>query len=118
VSLRSGRDGKRIAALSFTNARAGACPCKATIHRWRIEAAILAKLSAHLDPERLLARVERAHNAVDRAAIQPRLVSEVGQKRKDVDRLLDSVLGLNGSPNLDLYKGRQSYSPKIGHLNK
>lgn len=106
VSLRSGRDGKRIAALYCTNARDGACPCKATIHRWRIEAAILAKLSAHLDPERLLTDVERVHNVVDRKAIHARIVREVASKRKNVEELVDSVLGLKGSPNLDLYEGR------------
>lgn len=106
VSLRSGRDGKRIAALYCTNARDGACPCKATIHRWRIEAAILAKLSTHLDPARLLTDVERAHSVVDRKAILARMVREMASKRKNVEELVDSVLGLKGSPNLDLYEGR------------
>lgn len=106
VSLRSGRDGKRIPALYCINARDGACTCKATIHRWQIEAAILAKLSRHLDPERLLADVERAHNVVDRKAIHDRLTREVGQKRRDVNMLVTRVLELEGSPNIDLYEGR------------
>ena len=106
VSLRSGSDGKRIAALYCINARDGACACTATIHRWRIEAAILAKLSAHLDPERLLADVERAHNVIDRKAIHARLAREAGKKRKDVDMIVTRVLELEGSPNIDMYEGR------------
>lgn len=106
VSLRSGRDGKRIAALYCTNARDGACACKTTIHRWRIEAAILAKLSAHLDPKQLLADVERANNVIDRKAIHARLAREAGKKRKDVEKLVSRILELDGSPNIDLYESR------------
>lgn len=106
VSLRSGKDGAWIAALYCFNARDGACACKATVHRWRIEAAILARLSAHLDPERLLADIERAHIVVDRKAILTRLSREVAGKRRSVEELVDTVLGLKGSPNLDLYEGR------------
>ena len=106
ISLRSGNKSSRIPTLYCLNGREGACDQKRHIHRWRVEAAVLAKLSSMLDPQAIMSDLNRAKDVVDRGAVLKRVRVEVREKEKDVDALVDRVLGLVDSANADLYEAR------------
>jgi len=67
---------------------------------------VLAKLSSMLDPQAIMSDLNRAKDVVDRGAVLKRVRVEVREKEKDVDALVDRVLGLVDSANADLYEAR------------
>jgi len=73
ISLRSGSDKGRIAALYCTNSRDGACAAIGSVHRHLVEAAVLHALADRLNPESILADLNRASKVVDHKATIERL---------------------------------------------
>jgi len=106
ISLRSGSDKGRIAALHCTNSRDGACAAIGSVHRHLVEAAVLHALADRLNPESILADLNRASKVVDHKATIERLGLQLHERDKEVARLIDRILQLTGSDNLDLFEER------------